>query len=626
VDADAAALEVLRTLATQQVVQGPPFGTSYTWVPDPAKVHAEALAMAARAAFTEADRWAGKYRDGAFPYVEPDGTRSQGSHDAARRIATTLSQELAREVLADAREKRRCETADPESADQWDALAKAFEEHARDLWLAAGMADGSPRDNDAATERDPATGLLRWDAALVTHLKGIGKVGGELADTVHKRATDPLQLDWTRGPVPAAVRLWGLWLPFSVALVDAAAQSVAMLEERLPDGAKCITDPTTTTLEGPTGEPVEITRTQPDDVARMAARFPPGAYRRELMNDGPPPTTRPIAWRSLCRALWFDVVRPQVGRVPAMRTDYFNGLRRSMTPQIATESSNDGGHLNLISPRDGIVGYLDLRVINALHRKNGPEIAAALASPAGHRLISMAGTMIARSLALRQPTPYRTVLPGRSQMRADLGGIKTDKWVALLNAGTAFRASGPGWSIGALFTFAEYKASAGRPAMTVLNWNDDLFKPLGLLTPLPEADHARPWLAHKLAGKVEHATWWIYGLMQTRSRELAAEGSVRITESDWRIMQGETGLSAKYIDRLRGFATPEGAAQERWTNEGTRAWIREVDPGRYRLTDQNAHRFLVEQGERREHRSAGGKMASKARAGKLRDRGKGRKT
>ena len=329
-----------------------------------------------------------------------------------------------------------------------------------------------------------------------------------------------------------------------------------------------------------------------------------------------PERETPKAWLRLGWALWFDFVRPTIGRVPAMRSAPFETVHRGIRIGNTTEATDDPRQLSLTNSVHGIVAYLDLRVVRAIRRNSGPELAAALASTAGHRLISMGGGLIAHQLAQGHSTPYQTVLPGRGELKKILN-VDADRLTALLDGGRAFTAEGPGWKVGGLFTYTERKAAVGRHAATILNWTPDLFKPKGLLTAIPPYDGARPDIGPRPGGQVIDATWWIYGLMQARSRELAKRGSVAITDADWREMRDATGLSAKSAARLREYEDPEKADRLKWTSGRTRTWVVRTDPGRYRLTDTNAHNFLLEQGGRREQGALHGKRSAEKRAGKL---------
>ena len=349
-DPDLSALAVLRVLATHAIDSGGGIGVHYTWTPDPARVHADAPMMAARAAFTEADRWAGRFRPGTTAAyappetagggwtVGPGGATNQTGADTARHLATGLRQDLAKRILTEAKE-HGCAVADPDAAEHMVRLAEALGVHAPRLWEAAGMAAAPPADNEAAQACDPATGLLPADAALIRHLEGLGDIGKKQAGKLREIAEDPRQADFTCGPVPAAVRLWGLWLPFDAATVDAARQSPAMREHRLPDGAE--------PLPGATVDAEYLAR------ARENRR---GDYQRALLRTADAPAlTPPSAWRVLCQSLWWDVVAPELRQEAAKRRAAAHGTVRGIRSGVAAGLAEigPGGRLDKEASTDG---------------------------------------------------------------------------------------------------------------------------------------------------------------------------------------------------------------------------------------------------------------------------------
>jgi hypothetical protein len=615
-DPDLSALAVLRVLATHEINSGGGIGVHYAWTPDPSQVHADAPRMAARAAFTEADRWAGRFRPGtAAAYTPPaekgggwiggpGGATNQTGIDTARHLATGLRQDLAKRILTEAKE-HGCAIADPDAPEHMVRLAEALGAHAARLWEAAGMAAAPPADNEAAQACDPATGLLVADAALIRHLEGLGDRGKQQAEKIRETAADPRQADFTDGPVPAAVRLWGLWLPFDPATVDAARQSPAMREQRLPDGA----------------EPLPMADVAAADLAWIREHKTVDHQPALLRTADAPDLTTPAAWRALCRSLWWDVVRAGFRFIGTLDQGPFRGVVAGLRPGNRP-GSRDGRQLELLSTDDRMVGLLDLRALKAIRAGSGGEMVKALSSPAGHQLVARGSKIIARQLAQGLPNPYRTVLPGRSELRALLGNIQSKELDALLEGAQAFRSEGPGWTIRGLFTYAEYrssgggKGSTGRPAEIVLSWNAELFTGRGLMVPLPDPDRGLPDIGARNRGKVEHAIWCLYSLAQEHSRDLFLHGDAPITDAEWRQIQKETGLTKRSLDRLRGKADDDERTSLFVHRPGLDGWIIEPRPGRFRLADDSAHRFLVEQGERREHRAIGGRVASQTRAGK----------
>ena len=425
---------------------------------------------------------------------------------------------MATEVL-EAAQRGGCHLANPADNGQREALVAAFEEHAPKLREAAGMHLPSPTTDDDAKAIDPDLGILRWDAGLVRYLEGLGAEGKVAAEKARNESTDPGQLDWT---IPAASppHSWRLLREIQEAEArgDAPGQT-----DWINDGAPA---------ERLWGLWVDLEKT-------------------------------PRAWFLLGISLWFDVVRAGFRFIGTMDLDPFRGVVTGLRPGNRA-GARDGRQLELLSADDRMVGVLDLRALKAIRAGSGGEMVKALSSPAGHQLVARGSKMIARQLAQGIPNPYRTALPGRSELRAVLGNIQSKELDALLEGAQAFRSEGPGWTIRGLFTYAEYrssgggKGSTGRPAEIVLSWNAELFTGRGLMVPLPDPDRGLPDIGARNRGKVEHAIWCLYSLAQEHSRDLFLYGDAPITDADWRQIQKETGLTKRSLDRLRGGSDDDG--------------------------------------------------------------------
>jgi len=155
---------------------------------------------AAQAAFMYADLLAGiaplgidgEPPDGAAPelfVLSALYTARPGSSERIAGEGRRLRWELAEETIRKAA-REGCPTANLKGGEQTAALAEALSEHVGEFRRFAGFDKPPPATDDDARELDPEIGVLRWDAALVRYLRGMGGDTG-----------------------PAAAELWKLWRP-----------------------------------------------------------------------------------------------------------------------------------------------------------------------------------------------------------------------------------------------------------------------------------------------------------------------------------------------------------------------------------------------------------------------------
>ena len=329
------------------------------------------------------------------------------------------------------------------------------------------------------------------------------------------------------------------------------------------------------------------------------------------------PSDRPgfLFLRYLAVVVWADVVRPALAerqrreqlalsRVGAYQSSIFDVIvRGSLAPAATVEASGTdrlspiaGAAPRILDSTGRPVGWFHGGTVAGLRQAEGAL--RTIRSPAGITLLCMGAETIARQVALGAQSAIVTRHPGPTEFARSLG-VKTGDLKDLLNACKDYRAD----AIDGLFTFGFVSPSPGQPAETILTWNAALFAGESLLTPTPDPNNL-PTFGPRLQRRGLFAWLLVHWHMSRGSRDLAERGAAGLPldtiRNDAGIPRARTwhGL----LDVLLG---------ER--NQGPYL-LKGDSPDTFLLADTRRHNFLVEQGQRRARKSAGGKIrAAKAR-------------
>ena len=338
------------------------------------------------------------------------------------------------------------------------------------------------------------------------------------------------------------------------------------------------------------------------------------------------PASRLPFLQRLAFAVWRDVVRPEVEAAreaellatPWLNLDLFDRhiepVLTSKPRRLRAEADPHGTGAvvwrdrkrgdRALRERIGTFPNLDAGTVEAIAEAER-GLVRLLRSPPGLRLIYFAAASavarLAEPLADRTDTaPYIVVrFPGGLRKFARSLGCDVTRLGEILDAGRGYETE----RIRGLWTWD--KGDPGKAAQACLTWNAGVFDGAGgrgLRVPLPNHARRLPDIGARVNGPAAVAWLLTHREMADHSVELCRNNAAPL---DWRGVAERAGLSRPMADRLL-------AALIQGDDDGP-FLLRDDDRDLYRLADDRAHRYLVQQGRIRLESSDAGKLGAEAR-------------